>query len=207
MPLMQQEEALQVLNPYLEKVYACITGAWTDYMKYEEWARVAHDATTRANIINGHMISRAMKAFIEEPKVKIFAPKETRTRQALFVFDRKISLRLKKLSPDLMPQNVVTGRGKSLNSQEKFPDIEAASHLVAGYTLTPLQTEIEQVYLVCPNNKKIYWELELREGKQPISTVRDMFAELAAEEYGSEFQRKDESIATERMQNGTEDQS
>lgn len=208
MPLIQKDAAFEALKPYLEKIRVCVASAWeVDYLKYPEWAKVAHDATTRANIIFGHMVERAMKTFIDDSSVKILSPKDTKTRQAIFVFGGKISLRFKKLDSDLMPQNIDTAREKLLNSQEDLPDIGAAYHLVAGYTLNEYQTEIDGIYLVCPNNKKIYWEIELKEGLQTVSTIRDLFEEIETEEYSSIFQKKESEVIEEQDKNGTEDQS
>lgn len=209
MPLISKNSAIEALKPYLGRIYESIYGAWDDYKKYPDWAKLSHDTTTRANIINGHMIMRATKAFIEEPDVKIFNPSETKTRQALFVIGKQISLRMKKLGPDLMPRNISTQHVRSLNGQEEFEAIEAASHLVAGYTLNTDQTEIEKVYVVCPNNDKIYWEIELTGNLEIVSTVRDLLEDMTTEEYGSDFQRKDETthIDIEQTQNGTQNKS
>lgn len=128
MPLIPEDAAIKALQPYLSSIYECINEGWNDYFKYPDWTRVTHDQTTRANIINNHVVQRATTAFIDEPRIKILAGGQ---RQTLFIFDQKISLRLKKLDSELMPQNVVTEQVKKLNGQEEISQIEAAHHLVA----------------------------------------------------------------------------
>lgn len=202
MPLLSKTTAIESLRPYLNIVHQCITGAWEDYSKYPDWTKVAHDQTTRANIINNHMILRATAAFMDDPRIKIIDMQ----RQSLFVFDSQISLRLKKLDADLMPQNVVTKQVKRLNGQKELEEIKAAYHLVAGYTLSTFQTKIDGIYLVCPNNKRIYWELEIT-NEDIVSTVRDLLENIETEEYGSEFEKKEDSTSSETAKDGTKDKS
>jgi hypothetical protein len=185
MPLISEKDARTALDSYLPKIYDCIHLAWKDYLMYPDWARIDHSSTTRANIVHDHMIKRAIKSIVDDSSVKHFEW----SRHHIFVFEQRISLRLKKLSQELMPQNIQTEQVKNLNCHELVPGIEAAAHLVAGYTLNKLETEVEDVYLVCPNNKKIYWELKL-DGSEISSNVYDIF-ETIDENYNSEFERKE----------------
>lgn len=202
MPLISENNAIELLNPYLKSIRECIIGAFDDYSKYPDWTRIDHDQTTKANIINNHMVQRATKAFIDDKKIKILPGR----RQILFIFEQKISLRLKKLDGGLMPQNISTKQVKKLNGQVEISGIEAAHHLVAGYTLNTDLTEIDGVYMVCPNNNRVYWASKL-ENEKTVSIVHDLFENKETNEYGSDFERKENSTDIEKIKDGTENKS
>jgi hypothetical protein len=202
MPLLSKEIAISTLETYFQTIYRCIHGAWEDYQGYPEATKVTHDQTTRANIVSGHMRERASKQFVDDVRVKISKRSKGDPSRALFVIDDQISIRFKKLDNDLCPKNIQTGMVRQLNGQVDLPEIPSAYHLVAGYTLNSLQTQIDGVYLVCPNNKKLYWHIEIDESAIKPSHV-DLLSALDTEEYGSSFERKTNTGTTEQQKNGT----
>lgn len=68
------------------------------------------------------------------------------------------------------------------------------------------QTEIDGIYIVCPNNKKVYWASQL-ENEKTVSVVQNLLENLETEEYGSGFEKKEDSTDTEKTRDGTEDKS
>ncbi|MGZ8935573.1 MAG: hypothetical protein ACXW04_11815 [Methylobacter sp.] len=190
MPLISENDAIQALQPYLPTIGGCINLAWDDYQNYPESLKINHSSTTRANIVNDNMVQRCISSIVYGKLVKHFEW----GRQHIFVFEKRISLRFKKLNQMLMPSNILTKQASSLNCQHSIPGIEAATHLVAGYRLNNMETEIQDIHIVCPNNKRTYWELRL-DGyiESAYSNIFDLFSEhdnSYENQLGSEFTKK-----------------
>lgn len=172
MSLISEQEAVNNLYPHISAIREIVVGGWNDYIeKYPEEVRVLHCPTTRAGIVHDHQIHRA----------SIYAQKASGvtlcdlTRLKMLIIDGKFAIRFKKLDNDLRSANLKTKQIREFRSQEQLCGLPQTHNLEAGYLLSELETEIQNVFLVCPNKGGLYWAAKLEEHSKVEQTIFDLF--------------------------------
>jgi len=172
MSLISEQEAIRHLQPHISAIRDIIVGGWGDYIaKYPEDVRVLHCPTTRAGIVHDHQIHRASVYAQEASGVPLY----DLTRLKMLVIDGRFAIRFKKLDNDLRSANLQTKQVREFRSQEQLCGLPQTHNLEAGYLLSELETEIQDVFLVCPNKSGLYWAAKLEENYQVKQTVFDLF--------------------------------
>lgn len=187
MPLIDRDEAVEILQPHLQAIYDIIRGGWEDLQKLTEDEKRKFGPGTRAAIVHDFQVARGIQYFSALGDENAYVYELSK----LYVFDieQKIAIRFKKLDRELLSRNQPTRQVREFRGQQQLPGVEATSNIEAGYVLDELEQEIVWIGLVCPNNKGTYWEVELRES-QTINTVTDMFDHSDTQETGTTFRPK-----------------
>lgn len=176
MPLVEQTDAIQFLQPHLEGLHGIVSGGWEDYMTgYTDAHRLVHSPITRASIVHDHIIDRASRYLQASPHLRLH---DARGLKALVIADR-YAIRFKKLDENGISRNQPTKQVQDFREQMQLPGINAIYNLEAGYVLDDLETGISRICITCPNGGRNYWEYELQAGGADVSVVRDLFEERA----------------------------
>lgn len=174
MPLVEQTDAIQFLQPHLEGLHDIVSGGWEDYMiGYADAHRLIHSPITRANIVHDHIVDRASRYLQTSPRLRLH---DARGLKALVIDDR-YAIRFKKLDESGISRNQPTKQVQDFREQMPLPGINAVYNLEAGYVLDDLETGISRICITCPNGGRNYWEYELQAGGSAVSVVHDLFEE------------------------------
>ena len=176
MPLPEQDEALTILDPYLERIRYSITQAWERWKAIPPGLRIDMSPRTRASIMHDNAISQAIRN-IPEAHVSNFS------ELIIFLLADVIALRIKKLDSAMLSCNQNTEQVRKFREQQQLPGIQSIYNLEAGYVLDELAQEIRSVNIVCPNGPGIYWEFEIHENMSSTG-VADMFAQKTVPSIG-----------------------
>jgi hypothetical protein len=163
--LLSQEEVIEQVKPYAEKVYLKIFDGFNDYIEHDSDVSHIHDNTTKANIIRSRIINRIKELVLEYPTWQWVV----KGRGIFIIIDGAIRLRCKKLSSRMRTENVKTGQVDSFRGQEKSSDIIAEKYINVdiAWMLNDFYSQIEEIFLVAPNNKKNLWRVQFKpEGVQ-----------------------------------------
>jgi hypothetical protein len=201
MPLMHHEEATEILAPYLEGVYDSIHGGVEDFKKLPARTRNIVVAGTRAGFVHDHQVMRAAKFFAKFPgKVRVHE------LDKLIVFDieGRIALRYKKVDRGFLSKNQPTAQVAEFRGQISLPGVSAQSNLEAAYVFDDLTLEIEWSGIVCPNNRGVFWKMELREEGAEMNVV-DMFdTPEEGKNDGTEFKKRKSGIIIPFRRDGSQ---
>ena len=181
MALIEQQNAILILDKHLSAFYGCIEGAWGDYMSYPVEKKVVHSARSRASLVHDHMIDRAAKYAARTQEVQIVEKKGL----FLFVFDGQIAVRFKKFDEDLKTSNQPSGQVQQFKNQMQLPGVQAAHNLESGYILAADAQALGAVHLVCPSGTGVYWDILLTAQAQ-TGVIQDLFAKRIAPDEGDE---------------------
>jgi len=194
MPLIERSEAQQLLNSHLNVISNSISSGVDEYFSmYSDEARSRHRPTTRANIIHDHIIDRAKRGF----DLKSGTRHHDSRGLSLFVLDERFLLRFKKLNDDKVSRNQKTNQVQAFRQQQKVLDgIETLYNIEAGYVFNELEQGIQSIFLVCPNGRGIYWDIDLADTEK-TSSVTDLFSQDNTEKTSTIFTpKRDNKIVT-----------
>lgn len=156
--LISQDEAEELLEPYLRKLGECLEAGW------QAWRRLSNDSPataralstrSRASIVADHIRDAAKAAFADVEGVRLT---ESRGFLTLTIAEQLL-VRFKKMSRSLKTSSVPTNQQLRFSYQlplEGFPQLTNAT---AGYVLDPLATSIEQMVVTCTIGKHREWVL------------------------------------------------
>ena len=184
MALIEQQDAILILDKHLPAFYGCIEGAWSDYMSYPIEKKVVHSARSRASLVHDHIIDRTAKYAARTQEVQIVEKRGL----FLFVFDGQIAVRFKKFDEDLKTSNQPSGQVQQFKNQMQLPGVQAAHNLESGYILTADAQALSAVHLVCPSGTGVYWDILLTAQAQ-TGVIQDLFANRIAPDEGDEGAR------------------
>jgi len=189
MALIEQHDAILILNKHLSAFYGVVGGAWQDYISYPIEKRIVHSPRSRASLVHDHMVYRAMKYAAMESGVQIIE----RSGLYLFIFGGQIAVRFKKFDEELKTRNQPSGQVQQFKAQMQLPGVHSAHNLESGYILSADAQSLAAVHLVCPSGTGVYWDILLTSQSQ-TSVVQDLFAnKIAPQEAdeGAKIRRRD----------------
>lgn len=189
MALIEQQDAISILDAHLPSIYSVVDGAWQDYMAYPIDKRIVHSPRSRASLVHDHMLDRAAKYAAKEQSVKIV---ETRGLY-LFVFGEQIAVRFKKFDEELKTRNQPSNQVQQFKNQMQLPGVQSAHNLESGYILSEDAQSLTAVHLVCPSGTGVYWDILLTAQSQ-TGVVQDLFVKKIAgeeENEGAKVKRRD----------------
>jgi hypothetical protein len=148
-----------VLKPHLTALHEIISGAHDDYENfYPPQAKIVHDASTKAHIINRHMLARASLYAASNPRsVKAFESK----RLHGIICSQLLAILFKKLDRELRGRNHVSKQIDDYMNQREIDEIPAVLKLVAGYRENDETGEIIGTWVTRPQGDINRWELIL----------------------------------------------
>lgn len=148
------------LGSYLGIIRSCIKKGWDDYMSLSIEHRMKHTTRSRASLVHDYIVYAARQSFDGIADARLVEI----NKLFMVTFGADIGLRFKKLDECFHSSGIPTQQRLDFMCQDDLPGIESVTHLEAGYSLNPLQTAIEGIYLCCPNHPSVLWYHELTEG-------------------------------------------
>jgi hypothetical protein len=202
-PLITQDDALEIFEPYRDAVVGMIHTAWDSWLDYSEAQQAILDSTARANIVHCN-IRHGIRLL--EPVFEQFRTVEI---QRLFcvVLKERLLVRFKKVNEQLIASNIFTDQVKDFRRQRTLPGMCEYANLEIGYQLDSLEREVQAVHLVCPNGpKKFFWAAEVIRGTD-TTNIHDMFERWEPEETTERFSAKEteEESESEKLEEGRDD--
>jgi hypothetical protein len=155
--LLTREQALALLQPYLEILNQCIDDGWAAWRTH--YAHRAHllDGRPRAAIVYAEIVHRALGEFQGLEGVRAVPG-----RGSLMVYiGDDITLRFKKMRRNGRCSNIKTVTQLKLLAQLKLPGMVDGTLVHAGYQLDALQQNVVRKAIVCQWNQKVLWDIEL----------------------------------------------
>ncbi|WBM40016.1 hypothetical protein [Alcaligenes faecalis] len=147
MNIIPQDVVTERLGKALPKLATCLSKAWDKYGEYPESLRVDHSSRSRASLIHDHATMLARQEFDVYPGSHC----EEIRKLFLVYFDCGIVVRFKKLNENFHASNIRTQQCLNFTGQLSLPLLGDTVNLHVGYRLNTLQTDLEGIYLACPN--------------------------------------------------------
>jgi len=153
----------EILRPHLPALYEIINGAHEDYDKlYPPEAKIAHDTSLKAHIINRHMLARSALYAASNPEyIKSF---ESQRLQGI-ICNQLLAVLFKKLDRELRGRNHVSKQILDYLNQREIEQIPAVLKLVAGYRENDETGEIIGIWVTRPQGDSNRWELAISDGE------------------------------------------
>ena len=150
---MRRAETEETLKPYNELIRSCIVDAWGECQTYLAPILFKLNACAIANVVFSLMTSNARERFEGVKGVKIV------TKNGLFILsiNGAVAIRFKKLGKNRLPRGIRTQQAIDFSGQIPLPGVPSKRNLFAGYMLNILQTDIQEVYIVCPDGEGLDW--------------------------------------------------
>lgn len=190
--VISKQEAEAILGPYRKQFRDAVEKAWAAW-KGEEYAavRYLHTPRARANIIHDRMVHFLKSYFDSHPTVRMLSDRG----RAMANIDDVFVVRFKKMDANKRSRGVPTRQYVLFNAQIDFEGIPSSlTHLEVGYVLNSLQTELDGVYITCPNVHGIEWFIDLRESDAATGTGQVIpFPKAPAPDGGSDQSQSTES--------------
>jgi hypothetical protein len=164
--VVQREQAQVDLDPFLARLFECVTKGVADYdATVDPGVRATLSTRTQSSLINDRIAFRASALFSGAPGVRVLS----RSGSTRVLIGDKYQIRFKKLSKNRRSSNVPTQAVMDFIYQMDrqlgqmsfgFQAIEL-TNLDVGYQWNVLRTEVAGVFAVCPNGTRNEWVLEI----------------------------------------------
>lgn len=158
-PLISEEEAKKVLEPYMPIFWKMMLAVWKDWEEIPEKQRMMMTPTARANSLYSFILHYARSYFADVPGVTII-----HKRLFLVGIHGLVLLRFKKLkSPfDKRSSNYKTLFQINYSTQKALPHMPPeAARLTVGYALDITQTALHGLFITYPFGDTLYWDFEV----------------------------------------------
>jgi hypothetical protein len=168
--ILTKQEVIDLVTPYAEKIYDKIFLGFEDYLRHDLKQSHIHNNTVKANLIRSYIINRIKELVVEEPLWRWVE----KNRMICVVIEGKIWLRYKKLNKSYLTQNVTTTQVSDFRNQAKTESNIRSRYINidVGWYLNDFYTEIENVYIVCPDNKRNAWKVVFKpQGMEKGKTI------------------------------------
>lgn len=158
---------LRLLRPYTPLIHECIQQGWKDAQTIYAGTLDKHSSITRPNLIRDHILDHVRNKFGDIENVAIIE----KVNLFLLCIDWKVLVKFKKLNKDLSTCNIPTRQVKQYVQQTLFDEVlEDATYLHAGYVPNAFWTDIEGIYLTCPDGSNILWSEQI----DCVESVKDI---------------------------------
>lgn len=152
MKIIERDEALAILDPFLADLRTCILRGWEQYHAQPVAQEQRASRRSRASLVHDLIVETAKRLFTGRAGVRI---DEARGFLAL-VFEDRVAVRFKKLNGAMRPSHIPTGQAQSFAYQLLLFG-EDATNLIAGYQLDVLGVNLEHIAITCPQGNGIAW--------------------------------------------------
>jgi hypothetical protein len=167
---LNHKEAVELLEPYLQRIYECISSAVQEFLQ-KHIGSGPFGRTTHAGMIRDLIVARAKKTLGDDPEVRFLAIRG----QLLFIIRNRVRLRFKKLDSRLRSRNVMTDQARSFLRQEQgsLPGLEDPGvNLQAGYRWTNDARTAFDVHVTCPSDvDSLQWYLKVEPLPEQLATA------------------------------------
>lgn len=175
-------QAQQLLYPLQDIFRSCIAESYQDSQEHEYNAHELH-SRTKASIIHDRIVARVKEKTQDIPNVVEFKQKRSGFLLRIIGDTLDMYVRFKKLNQQLRTSNIPTQRALAFAKQGQLTLEELVKptlNLNAGYVPNRFGTELNGIFITCPNGKKIEWSIALE--VKPIQTMPENIQELTFEQ-------------------------
>lgn len=157
------DDVANFLAPFLNDIWDCVAAAIKEYHALTPAQKAIYRPRTRASIIHDNIVHNVTKRLAEVPGILFM----NRKGRFSILIEDKFEMRFKKFDRHMRTSNIPTRQTwdfihqvQSLQSvMLDLPD--PLVNLNAGYQWNALQTDIQGVFIVCPNGHRNDWVLEI----------------------------------------------
>ncbi|MEK5374186.1 hypothetical protein [Paenibacillus sp. FSL P2-0173] len=161
-PLLK-DDAIRMLQPYIDLIKTAVSKGVQDYYIGEEYAqtRHKHSQRTAASICHDNIKDEIKLKFEGLPKVR------TDERKGLFMLSIEglLTLRFKKFNDKLLSNGITTMQALAYDLQDtvqlELEGLPPYGLLHVGYTLNNLQSNIDGIYITYRYGKINIWEWDI----------------------------------------------
>ncbi|HMR29753.1 MAG TPA: hypothetical protein PKA13_02560 [Geminicoccaceae bacterium] len=147
-------ETMEVLNPYLEDIDACLRGGVGTYKSYDARNIAEHTERATRACIHDHQIVLARRLLVGRPGVAALNVRGL----VVLDFHGQVCLRFKKVNGAGRGRNLQTMQQRLFDRQIEMPGLpKAATRVVAGYVTDAAGLDVRQVLISCPLGREILW--------------------------------------------------
>lgn len=146
-----KEEALRQVGPLLPLLSEASHTAWMRWDK-DHGRKLQFRRTTRANLL-ADLFWEELGKRLPDRGLKVV---EVHARKLLSIGGHLV-IQFKKLDARGQPRNYPTQTALAFGAQEPLPIIGTAPRLTLGYYLDGLETEIQEIRLLCTNAEGVAW--------------------------------------------------
>lgn len=165
--LLEKDDSLPVLNPYLPTISQAINEAITEFNR--DPLRIFYGNRTRSSAINDLMTNKALMKFYNNKDIRI----KRRRGCTYFIIKDKFLLRFKKLNNNLHASNVPTKQSdKFIYQQSLFDELPAPTNIFAGYTWDTSAGNCSGIYLTCPTGDTNEWSCPLSSSEAEVISFK-----------------------------------
>jgi hypothetical protein len=144
-----------------------VTGAWADW-KAEPGFGVYRYKRTRAVLVHGHAVRRALVAFADDARIRSFQGLET----CAFLCDDRVLFRMKKGDDEGRTSNIETQHSLDWHDpQATLFDLPDVHRVDIAYLLDRLQTEIIKILVVGRDKARIVWSYDILGRARGTATI------------------------------------
>jgi hypothetical protein len=169
MGLIEQQDAMAILNPHVRALRSIPLDAWDEYhSQIPKSILVAFCPRTRASGVHNLMVRNASKYADRTEGVRLFE----RQKMVGITIDGMLGIRLKKLDDESLSRNQPSQQVEDFRCQRQLDGIEAAHYLELGYVLNEEETEILEVRIAHPSGQgSTYWWVKLGDEGEASGTI------------------------------------
>lgn len=157
---LNQEEAREILKPFLKDIYASVADGWSAWVRLAEVApelRLPLKSRSRASFVFDHIVDSAKKRF-QNKKGVICTEKKGLFR---LIFSNGIVIRFKKFDKYGRTSSIPTKQSQLFRLQYSLDLDEVSLNLIGGYRLDEFNKDIRDILITCPAGKSNQWYLEI----------------------------------------------
>lgn len=188
--LIEEHEALEMVERYRNDFITAVLGAWDEYMTDIPAAMQAKfDPTTRANVVHALIRHRFNELVDKHDLMRI----PNTGKMLLVVIHDAVAMKVKKLNDALISSNVRTQQARSFRCHQtlQIPGIKEAGHLELGYELDAFDRTIKTIWLLCPNGlNRNYWAAPIWGDEVAAGNIVDMWPSALPSEPYKKFSAK-----------------
>jgi hypothetical protein len=168
MPTMREDEAAELIRPQEQRLNSIVRSAWAALDRYRDDLPI-FTRRTRANIVRDHMVNNAIHEFDGVPGVT----PTFRKGRFFLAFRDELLVQLKKLGKRRRPRNYPTRQAVDIENQQgdlfdprqltlfDLGQVPPPTVVTAGYKLDRLESQIEEVAVVCHVGQQLQWKFDI----------------------------------------------
>jgi hypothetical protein len=150
-----REKGAELAEKYGDVIQQCFRSAYAHWFDKHRDELNIHRGRTRSNFVWDCTVGYLRTALGEDGKFRFIDTHGT----TLMIYDQSLLIKVKKLNRGLRASNVFTYASEKFNHQKDLGFELNLTNVFLGYVPNDLNTEIEQIHIVCPNGDGVAWSV------------------------------------------------
>ncbi len=152
-----REKATELAQKYGEIIQQCFQAAYSHWIEKHRDELNIHRGRTRSNFVWDCVVDHLRAALATDGKFRFIDTHGT----MYLIYDQSLLIKVKKLDRGLRASNVLTIASTKFNHQIYLGFDQNLAHVYLGYVPNDLNTEIEQIHIVCPDGNGVAWSIPI----------------------------------------------